>query len=1224
VNILSDRIDFDRTKPVGVIAGLEVIFRGIGDFSFASLVEFFGDWVLASLAVGLSSGWVGQSVGEVMMWAFYGFLIYFLLPDTLPDSLSSIKENRVLVGYISVSTIIVASFVASYLSLSRLSTVSNDSRFPLQDLFLLLLIIFAILVLYLKYTNENNITSGGSVHAEIMDEFDEVDMDLIAADGSSELGGVGLRVLRQIQLAYKLALPVILIILFIYGFGAFIGLMSTLYPIPELLFIGSSIFVSLNNRVSRIQSSRLQPADLDLEAKFGTSISHLFNRSKGYQISNILVINVIFIFLFFSLGVFALDLTSLISKDYLSIFSDLLFFPERFSVVARFSIVGLVVTFLLCSITLLWAWLRLLDRIKDFLTAWDARGKQVPGRPPLPDLSRPPYGPAVPFLVAIPAIFSLIFLTRDPSYVPTGDLLVLYGLLWPLSVIILIIWVYRTVQIDTPQPALSDGWIYPGSVITMFVITLLAYQFVGTSDTYTNTVILVVIPIELCMLYYYPDLQRYLEKSGNPWQQLKSIPALVFVIPLIIILLSSSFAQNILIVGIGVCLLSIPIGLLFERYREDTLQENEITDSYDRILSSENQTVVVTCLSTGLPAKHRDTIKDTFSRLSNQWDELAVHPNIADVNQVGGEPHPWVAVEKIHGEPFSEIGGTLTRSEIRTCVNDIFSAIRSGHNQGVECVYLVPDQVILQDSCDRSKAIIREWGFEPACASAVNESLESPFYPPEMWRDSNATVENSVVYNIGALLYFLITGQPPSLDDTSTNEGSHEIQPRPSELNTDIDPLVDEVLSRSLNPDPRSRYESLYDFEKAINNVLAKSTSTSVRHSNPASVTSTSPDDWNRLRNDGAQSQQRNVSLTRREVVGLAGVGVYGISGYTYTKLGGANDPLVPDKLEYVFHSRRGTLQWSFSETDITVDYPTVYENNVYIGGFGSDLYALDIADGTISKTYETDGSSTPVITEDIIYIGAQSGIKAIAASEGSTEWFFETENSMSAPLVAGEFIYGYSSDEEVFAVDAENGSKQWSFKVDSSKSENDISTLSLANGLTYTGDSNGVYALDAIRGTEEWFFETGQPIVSTTVSTDTIYVGTYRREDEKSRLYALDCDTGTERWKIETPHLRDRASVVDGTVYIGSADGLHAFDTSDGNEKWLFEAEGTLYSQPVVEDEVAYVGGQNVVYGINIDGGTEEWTFETNSFMRSPAIAGDTLFIGGNEEFYAIGVSKK
>lgn len=97
--------------------------------------------------------------------------------------------------------------------------------------------------------------------------------------------------------------------------------------------------------------------------------------------------------------------------------------------------------------------------------------------------------------------------------------------------------------------------------------------------------------------------------------------------------------------------------------------------------------------------------------------------------------------------------------------------------------------------------------FEPGKRRDTQASGTVGYAPPEQWEDSGQSDPRSDIYSLAATLFYVLTGRPPS-----PIYGSHRIRPyRP-----DIDPGIEALVLKCLQPEPAQRYSSAAELIKDL------------------------------------------------------------------------------------------------------------------------------------------------------------------------------------------------------------------------------------------------------------------------------------------------------------------------------------------------------------------------------------------------------------------------
>ena len=202
------------------------------------------------------------------------------------------------------------------------------------------------------------------------------------------------------------------------------------------------------------------------------------------------------------------------------------------------------------------------------------------------------------------------------------------------------------------------------------------------------------------------------------------------------------------------------------------------------------------------------------------------HDNIApplDV-ELSGE-HGFVVTRPVDGLTVTELlarragsgsPGFAPRGAIHIILA-ICDALAAAHDRGVCHGALCGDTVCVADSGD---VTVLDFGLGAAMARAAHSDstqAESPEPPPFLAPEAVATGEldpRGDVFAVGRLLYQLLVGRP-------LQKGG----PRPSDVAHGLPTSVDELIARSVLPQPESRPSSIDDFGQAIREATSAQTS---------------------------------------------------------------------------------------------------------------------------------------------------------------------------------------------------------------------------------------------------------------------------------------------------------------------------------------------------------------------------------------------------------------
>ncbi|MEA1865707.1 MAG: PQQ-binding-like beta-propeller repeat protein, partial [Euryarchaeota archaeon] len=113
--------------------------------------------------------------------------------------------------------------------------------------------------------------------------------------------------------------------------------------------------------------------------------------------------------------------------------------------------------------------------------------------------------------------------------------------------------------------------------------------------------------------------------------------------------------------------------------------------------------------------------------------------------------------------------------------------------------------------------------------------------------------------------------------------------------------------------------------------------------------------------------------------------------------------------------------------------------------------------------------------------------------------------------------------------------------------------------------------------------------------------------------------------WKFKTnssvPTYRSSPVISSDTVYRGSSDGhVYALDAATGTEKWKCKIGGAIWSFPAVSGDTLYIGAEDqfgtpppwYLYALDVSTGTEKWKCElgVDDLPNSPTVSGGAVYI--------------
>ena len=210
---------------------------------------------------------------------------------------------------------------------------------------------------------------------------------------------------------------------------------------------------------------------------------------------------------------------------------------------------------------------------------------------------------------------------------------------------------------------------------------------------------------------------------------------------------------------------------------------------------------------------------ERFRREEEIGQELD-HPGIVKTYDGEERSRRYMVIEWVDGKLLRAILNKEGKLPVERAVKltlGILDALDTMHKHGVVHRDLKPENVMVLDD-DQIKLIdfgiaMKEEARRITHAS-VTPVLGTPDYiSPEQVRGQRGD-QRSDVYAMGAMLYEMLTGQPPFTGPNPLAVMNERvlIDPKPArELNAEISPEIEEVLFRALERDPRHRYPTAHE-----------------------------------------------------------------------------------------------------------------------------------------------------------------------------------------------------------------------------------------------------------------------------------------------------------------------------------------------------------------------------------------------------------------------------
>lgn len=225
------------------------------------------------------------------------------------------------------------------------------------------------------------------------------------------------------------------------------------------------------------------------------------------------------------------------------------------------------------------------------------------------------------------------------------------------------------------------------------------------------------------------------------------------------------------------------------------------------------------------------------------------HPNIVPVHDVGHDEHqcPYFTMKLVEGRSLAQLINAaerpLSSEALRNHIDVVIKlcdALSFAHSRGVLHCDVKSDNIMVGDF---GQVYLMDWGaaqllpdsdvrLEGPLREAVGlEHLQLPregcvlgtpgYMAPEQARGERASLDGRAdVYSLGAVLYHIITGQPPQPAGASqvTSRGTGHSEPIPAKLppGAQLPAELERIVMKALATDPDCRYPSIGAFRDAL------------------------------------------------------------------------------------------------------------------------------------------------------------------------------------------------------------------------------------------------------------------------------------------------------------------------------------------------------------------------------------------------------------------------
>jgi len=223
---------------------------------------------------------------------------------------------------------------------------------------------------------------------------------------------------------------------------------------------------------------------------------------------------------------------------------------------------------------------------------------------------------------------------------------------------------------------------------------------------------------------------------------------------------------------------------------------------------------------------HDPAFRARFEREAQTIASLE-HPAIVPVYDFGEEDgQPYIVMRLMTGGTLTERlqHGPLALPEAARIINALAPALDEAHARGIIHRDLKPGNILFDQ---RGDPYISDFGIaklsDNSAAFTGSGVLGTPAYmSPEQARGERDVDGRSDVYALGAILFQLLTGQPPYEADTPMGVVvKHLTEPAPNilEANPSLPPATDRLISKAMAKDKRARFRTAGDMATLLTTI---------------------------------------------------------------------------------------------------------------------------------------------------------------------------------------------------------------------------------------------------------------------------------------------------------------------------------------------------------------------------------------------------------------------
>ncbi len=240
-----------------------------------------------------------------------------------------------------------------------------------------------------------------------------------------------------------------------------------------------------------------------------------------------------------------------------------------------------------------------------------------------------------------------------------------------------------------------------------------------------------------------------------------------------------------------------------------------------------DRTVVIKTVSYNLTASEDeiDRLKQRVYREARAAAKLN-QPNIVVVYDVEDEStFSYIVMEHIEGVDLRELLDNEKKIGPDRCVSfviQICKALSFAHEAGIVHRDVKPSNILVLSS---DKVKVTDFGIAKLTnhltLTQTGRVVGTPSYMAPEQIEGHDVDARADIFSLGVVFYEILTGQRPFVGDTLAALAYkivHVDPTPPSLVNIELSPACDEIIGKAIAKDPTQRYQSITEFQKALEN----------------------------------------------------------------------------------------------------------------------------------------------------------------------------------------------------------------------------------------------------------------------------------------------------------------------------------------------------------------------------------------------------------------------